>query len=343
MKVNVNNFDFLRFLFALFVVITHSYALSGTPESAEWMWQITGGQLSFSQIGLSGFFVISGYFIFMSLQRASSLKVYFKNRILRIFPGLLGVLCVTLILIPFFHVKGFTIFTQWDYYTYVPRNMTLYGFQSTVKGVFDTNSYHAINGSLWTIQYEFSLYVLIALLFCFRAHQKLISVILAVVMVLLYVVYNFFIERVAGMQLLYLQGYHFLNLGTFFVMGSLLASIQFEKKVSVAILFISIVILFLALYFEIYSTVKHIVFPVVVLSLGFIPLRFFSTFGKYGDLSYGIYIYSFPVQQVLVYLYIPKVYSLMALSLLISIILGFLSWHCIEKKVLLLKENRILK
>jgi peptidoglycan/LPS O-acetylase OafA/YrhL len=104
--------------------------------------------------------------------------------------------------------------------------MTLYGFQSTVKGVFDTNSYHAINGSLWTIQYEFSLYVLIALLFYFRENKKFISVLLTVVMVLLYVVYNFFIERVAGMQLLHLQGYHFFNLGTFFVMGSLLASIQ---------------------------------------------------------------------------------------------------------------------
>ncbi len=256
MKANVNNFNFLRFLFALFVVITHSYALSGTPESEEWMWQITAGQLSFSQIGLSGFFVISGYFIFISLQRASSLKTYFKNRILRIFPGLLGVLCVTLLLIPFLHVKGFTIFTQCDYYTYVPRNMTLYGFQSTVKGVFDTNSYHAINGSLWTIQYEFSLYVLIALLFYFRAYQKLISVLLAVVMVLLYFVYTFFLERVAGIQLLYLQGYHFFNLVTFFVMGSLLASIQFEKKVSVVILFISVVILLLAIYFEVYSTVN---------------------------------------------------------------------------------------
>ena len=139
------------------------------------------------------------------------------------------------------------------------------------------------------------MYLLIALLFYFREYKKFISVLLTVVMVLLYVVYNFFIERVAGLQLLHLQGYHFLNLGTFFVMGSLLASIQFKKKVSVVILFISVVTLLLALYFEIYSTVKYIVLPVVVLSLEFIPLCFFSTFGKYGDLSYRIYIYSFPV------------------------------------------------
>jgi peptidoglycan/LPS O-acetylase OafA/YrhL len=95
--------------------------------------------------------------------------------------------------------------------------------------------------------------------------------------------------------------------------------------------------LLLAIYFEVYSTVKHIFFPVVVLSLGFIPFRFFSTFGKYGDLSYGIYIYSFPVQQVLVDLFKPTVYYLMVCSLSISIVLGFLSWHYVEKKSLLLK------
>ncbi len=339
MKTYINNFDFLRFVFALFVVITHSYALSGTPESAEWIWQITGGQLSFSQIGLCGFFVISGYFIFTSLQRASSLKIYFKNRILRIFPGLLGVLCVTLLLIPFLHLQGFKIFTQWDYYTYVPRNMSLYGFQSIVKGVFDTNNYHAINGSLWTIRYEFSLYFILAFLFYFKKHPWINHVLLAFSFIVMYVVYNFFFEQVAAMQLFYLQGYHFFNLGTFFVVGSLLASLQFEKKNSIVLLCISLTVLILSIYFEVYNSVKHIVFPVVILSLGFIPLRYLSIFGKYGDSSYGIYIYSFPVQQVLVYFFKPKVYSLMMWSLLISIILGFLSWYFIEKKALNLKNK----
>ena len=59
-----NNFDFLRFLFALLVVISHSYSLSGSNESSQWIYRITDGHIVLAQIGLSGFFIISGYFNF---------------------------------------------------------------------------------------------------------------------------------------------------------------------------------------------------------------------------------------------------------------------------------------
>lgn len=332
-----NNFDFLRFLFAIFVLISHSFDLSGGKESSIWINRITSGQFVFAQIGLDGFFVISGYFIFQSLERSHSLCDYFKKRFLRVFPGLFFVLVITVCLLPLLHHDGNAIFSQLDFYTYLPRNLSLYGFQSIVKGVFENNYYHAINGSLWTIRYEFSLYIALGLLFFIRGYKNKVCLLLCVTFFLMYLFFVFGMDRFGHSKIITLQGYEFFNLGTFFVMGSLLASIQFEKKVSVLILFISVVILFLAIYFEVYSTVKHIVFPVVVLSFGFIPLRFFSTFGKYGDLSYGIYIYSFPVQQVLVHLFKPKVHSLIVYSLLISIVLGFLSWHFIEKKALLLK------
>tara|TARA_R110002012_G_scaffold78937_1_gene201068 strand:+ start:56097 stop:56297 length:201 start_codon:yes stop_codon:yes gene_type:complete len=59
-----NNFDFLRFLFAIFVVITHFYALSGASETEELLHRLTGGQMVLSSLGLSGFFIISGFFYF---------------------------------------------------------------------------------------------------------------------------------------------------------------------------------------------------------------------------------------------------------------------------------------
>ena len=74
-----NNFDFLRFLFALLVVISHSYPLSGSSESSQWIYQVTNGQIVLAQIGLSGFFIISGYFIFQSLKRSNSIIDYFKK------------------------------------------------------------------------------------------------------------------------------------------------------------------------------------------------------------------------------------------------------------------------
>src|SRR6476646_3313529 len=89
-----NNFDFLRLIFALSVIITHSYPLSGLPE-IDPLHRLTAGQLSFSYVGVRGFFVISGFLIYESLMRSKGLDDYFIKRILRIYPGLLVVLALT--------------------------------------------------------------------------------------------------------------------------------------------------------------------------------------------------------------------------------------------------------
>lgn len=127
-----NNFDFLRFLFAVLVVVSHSYALAGIGESAQWLSKITHHQINMASIGLNGFFVISGYFIFQSLERSNSFYEYFKKRFLRVFPGFLVVLIITVCLLPLLHRDGGAIFNQVDFYTYLPRNLSLYGFKSTV-------------------------------------------------------------------------------------------------------------------------------------------------------------------------------------------------------------------
>ncbi|MGZ9675112.1 acyltransferase family protein [Flavobacterium sp. GNP001] len=334
-----NNFDFLRFLFAIFVVVSHSYALTGLGETSQWLSKITNHQINWASIGLNGFFVISGYFIFQSLERSRSLHDYFKKRILRVFPGLLVVLIITVCLLPLLHRAGNTIFKQVDFYTYLPRNLSLFGFQSTVAGVFNTNYYHAINGSLWTIRYEFSLYIALGLLFFIKEKINKVRIFLWIVFFCMYLFYVFAMDRFGASKLATLQGYEFFNLGTFFAAGSALASIKFEKLVSVTLLVLSFIILILALYFGNYSLIKHLFFPVLVLCIGFTAIPFFSTFGKYGDSSYGIYIYSFPVQQILIFCYYIDVYCLIIVSAFISIVCGFCSWHLIEKKALRFKKN----
>lgn len=338
-----NNFDFLRFLFALLVVVSHSYPLSGDNESSQWIYKITNGQIILAQIGLSGFFIISGYFIFQSLERSKDLLDYFKKRFLRLFPALAVVLILCLILVPFVYEGNVPFLKNIAVYTYVPFNLSLFGFQSIIKGVFDTNAYHAINGSLWTIRYEFSLYIALALLFFIRIQKQLVTFMLLVVFTIFLLLYIFCLNRFGGSSLFGLQGIHILNLGTFFISGSLLASLQFEKiKHKSIILGISILILVLSLYFKCYESVKHLVFPIVVLLIGFTPLPFICTFGKFGDMSYGIYIYSFPIQQTLMYYYKMDTYSLLIYSVLLSIGFGYISWHLIEKRALKYKRKHVL-
>lgn len=336
-----NNFDFLRFLFAVFVVITHAYPLSGNSETSEWFYKITNGQIVLSQIGLSGFFVISGFFIYQSLQRSKTLIDYLKKRFLRLFPALFVVLLITLLLSPLVYNGKIPFYKNLEVYTYLPNNVSLYLFQSGIKGIFDTNPYHAINGSLWTIRYEFSLYLALILLFYSKANKVLTQILLGLTLAVSLIMYNFFIERFAGSSILGMQGYHILNLGTFFICGSFLASIEFEKINRKWVLYISMLLLLVSIYYHFYSAVKHILFTIVILLIGFTHLPFFSNFGRIGDMSYGIYIYSFPVQQTLIYFFEFSLYELMIWSLIISIILGYLSWHLIEKRALRYKNKPI--
>lgn len=289
------------------------------------------------------FFIISGYFIYQSLQRSSSLFSYYKKRFLRLFPALFVVLIITLLLSPFVYEGNVSFFENKEVYTYLPNNLSLYGFQPVINGIFDNNPYHSINGSLWTIRYEFSLYITLSVLIVFRKYQQVKVVLLGLCFLCFFVVYNMFLYRFSGSSILGMNGYEILDLGTFFICGSLLASLNFEKISKKWLLALTVSITIAAIYFNVYDLVKHIVLPVTILSFGFIPLPFFSTFGKIGDMSYGIYIYSFPVQQTLMHFYKLNVLQLIFWSVLLSILFGYLSWHLVEKKALRYKNISIFK
>lgn len=347
-KMNkINNFDFLRFLFSIFVVVSHSYPLSGGTEKTQWIYEVTNGQIVLASIGLNGFFVISGFFIFQSLQRSPSVISYFKKRFLRLFPGLFVVLLLTLLLIPFVYQGDKSLYSNIDFYTYLPNNLSLYGFQSSIKGVFDTHNYHSINGSLWTLRYEFSLYIALALLWVLRKQKTVIKACLFISFIALFITHTFFLERFSESSVLGMRGYDIINFGCFFTFGSLLASYNFDSvkdkssKFFISIITLLILIIVVSIYFNIFILIKHLAFSLLIILLGYMPLPFFSTFGKIGDMSYGIYIYSFPIQQTLMYFFDLGLYAFIFWSIFISIIFGYLSWHLIEKQALKYKNRAI--
>ena len=340
-----NNFDFLRFLFAIAVIITHSYALSGVGEDQEWLYRITNKQLSFSGLGLSGFFVISGFFIFRSFERSKSFGNYLWKRFLRVFPALFIVLLLSLCVIPFIYESKVPLLLNSSYLTYLPYNLSLYGFQGVVSGVFDKQPYHAINGSLWTIRYEFSLYLAIAFLFLIKKKSKIITALVGFVFILMMLLYHYGLDYVGSSKVGGMLGVHILNLGGFFVAGTLLATLNFERWNSPTLIGISLVIAILAIYFDMYGMVKHLLFSIVVLGIGFIPIKGIRSFSNFGDASYGIYIYAFPIQQLLIYFFKLDIIVFIITSIFISILFGFLSWHLIEKRALKFKSKpqRLIK
>lgn len=157
-----NNLNLMRLVAALFVIVTHSYALSGS-QSGDFLFSITGGQLLFSSLGVDIFFVISGFLIFNSFKHSKSTMDYLWKRCLRIFPGLFAVLSLTVVFGFFFSSSNL-----YDYFwltgnvkTYILNNMSLFNLQPAMSDIFTTNPLPGtINGSLWTLVYEFTLYFL---------------------------------------------------------------------------------------------------------------------------------------------------------------------------------------
>lgn len=338
-----NNFDFLRLLFALLVIITHSYPLSGN-SGHDWLGSISDGQIKFSMLGVRGFFIISGFLIFQSMQRSTDLLDYFWKRFLRLFPALFTVLVLTVLLAPFVYDNSYIPYTQnKSVLSYIPRNLGLFSLQFNIDGVFEKLPYpSAINGSLWTIPYEFIMYFVISLLFFVR-NNKLLLRILTVTVFTTFVVLNYLqLESVNNMKFL-VNGFDLIDLGAAFFSGSVLALMDFTVLKNKNYILIGATSLFvLSVILKFYSFTSNIFFPIAVILFGLSSTRYINQIGaKIGDISYGVYIYGFPVQQALIYFYSYSYIELMLPSILISVILGFMSWHLVEKHAL--KHKNLIK
>ncbi len=342
-----NNLDFLRLIFASFVIVTHSYSITGIQE-CDWLCQVSKNQLGLSWLGVKGFFIISGFLIFQSLTRSKNLEDYYWKRGLRLFPALLVVLLATVVLASFVYENEATpyLFNS-SVWSYVPKNLTLYNLQYGIEGVFENNPLNsAINGSLWTISYEFTMYMLLSLLFLIKKRERVIKILLTLSVAILILVnlintvfyvdaFNFITRGVP-----ILNGALLLDLGTYFIAGSFLAAFKFDKHKHVnTIVYASLLILLISIPLNFFSLVKYITLPALIIGFGLKSTPFINNIGnRLGDLSYGIYIYGFPVQQALVYFFELDYLQLMFLSLPISFFLAYLSWHLVEVKALRFKN-----
>jgi peptidoglycan/LPS O-acetylase OafA/YrhL len=333
-----NNFDFLRLIFSIFVVITHSSILSGIKET-DILAELTHSQTTLSYIGVRGFFVISGFLIFQSIKRSSSLRNYFLKRCLRLFPGLIVVLFITVL---FGFLLSDSTFQSYllnkSMWTYLPNNLSLYNLQLGIKGVLNNQ---AINGSLWTLRYEFSFYILIALLFTLK-NKALLTRRLLLALFILVLGSKLFLFNDFGRIGVRISDSNSVNFALYFISGSLLASFKSQgDRFKIPLLLFFLIGLTLSFYVRIFVYAQFLLLPPLIILIGNSSTKYIHSFSsKYGDISYGIYIYSFPIQKILMYFYNLDHLQLMAISLTLSIIFGILSWNLVEKKALLFKQER---
>lgn len=330
-----NNFDFLRILFASMVIVSHSYYLLDGQSEDPFSKYLYHTELS--TLGVFGFFVLSGYLIFQSLQNTAKPGRFLLKRFKRIMPGLMVAAgLIVFVLGPLLSDLGARVYLgSAKVYLYWIRTIFFLPTDNLLPGVFEHNPLPFINGSLWTLRYEVLCYLSLCIFFFLRKQQRLYATIMFILLLLL---------RLLNMQGMLAAGVgvdghlgNFLNLFYCFYAGVLLKAWEEQVLNYKKSIFLVSMLLLLASYLfpeAVGQSLFLSVFPFYVLSAGLLYVKCLQIPAKVGDISYGTYIYAFPVQQLLISTGVQQVLVLIGLSLILSWTLGFLSFHFVERKFL---------
>jgi len=333
-----NNYDLLRLFAACSIIFYHSFSLLHKAGN-EPLVQFTKGRINFSFIGLSIFFCISGFLIAKSAARSPGVVNYLWKRLLRIQPLLVITCVLTVFICVFFtNLSAKEYFSNPNTWTYFRNIMPVFGLQFTLPGVFIHNlAENGVNGSLWTLIVEERLYILMCIIFLLRKKHSIYIVLFIAILNLFYLGNRFFFD---GEMVPYFRSLPFFYALLFLNSAALyFLKIRFSNSLFLFIS-ISLAVFIIAIVSPSLNFLYFFSIPFLVNSIAQIK-GVTNHAGKYGDFTYGIYVFSFPVQQMFIAAGINEQnpYELFLLTLLIVFPMAILSWNMVEKKFLGLKKS----
>jgi peptidoglycan/LPS O-acetylase OafA/YrhL len=333
-----NNLNAIRLFLALSVIMSHSFPLSwgmGGEFKGEPLIILTRQQASSGTLAVNLFFLISGMLITASWLHSKSMQDFLMKRVLRIYPGFIVAVgfsgLLALILCPEFrsalgHGLSWLMLMAKDWFF-----LTRHSLQR--PGIFSHNPAPGeVNGSLWTIPKEFACYLMVALIGLFSLYKYRWLNLLSLLFCYMLYVRALFSDQSVG----HLDS----RLLTYFLVGMNMWLWRDKIPFSKWIAFGCLAGLLVASQFKPWFSV---LFPFLggyaVLWLGYGPNVSCLKWTIKTDLSYGTYLYAFPVQQVVAMnacLRHPWLNFL--ISTPITLCLAWLSWHFVEKRFLAMKK-----
>ena len=326
-----NNFDALRLFAAGMVIYGHGWILSTDGGPGFW-------GVPFARIGLDIFFAISGYMVTGSWLRTPDLRTFLAKRALRIFPGLAACVVGTA------YVMGARLsslplrdyLTQPSTHKYL-ANIALYP-RLYLPGVFDgLRQGGAVNGSIWSLLPEVLLYLTVPLLALLAWRPRLWALSLGGLLV-----------GAVGMYLFFgYSGPAFVAYGTdvkyalvqvpFFFMGAFYRLVGDRipnfYRADFALLGYSLNWMVSSWYGWWNMPIEWVTLPYIVLCFGRMAMPVVRRAGRFGDFSYGMYLYAFPVQQVILGAMPRNEYPILT-CMVLTLPLAVLSWHMVEAPAL---------
>lgn len=343
-----NNFNLLRLFFAALVVLSHSFELidrSRVNEPFDRLFHT----YSLGDLAVDGFFMLSGFLILKSWQRDPSAWRYLARRVLRIYPlFIVSTLLCGLLLGPLFG-GGAQYFAQFHAGELVKWMLLLR--EPFVPPVFLGLPYTDVNGPMWTIQYEFMCYLLVALAgLALLAGREAFWWLLWAAAMLLNLLYA---DRLNAIQfsgsrlLLGDEPGSFVRFLSFFCSGALLFLYRerIRYRAGWAVLCLAVCALSLLRF----SAAKLLLPTAGAYLLFFCAFATLPAAGGFGrvqdflrrnDLSYGLYLFGWPLQQILLGTLQPRSpWTLTLLALPCAAVCALLSWRLLERRCLRLKPG----
>ncbi|MDB6154915.1 MAG: acyltransferase [Chthoniobacteraceae bacterium] len=341
---NRNNFDFLRLLFSVAVIFSHSFDMLAGKGGVDPLGQLSDVLYTFGGLAVCGFFTISGYLIAGSLVRSPGFFDYLGRRMRRIYPGFL--MAVALTLVVGYFINAYRV-PEGEFRSESVRavisTLTLTWYEPPFA--FAANPLHTFNGSLWTIRPEFTCYLLLALVFQVRRtrHRMMMLAILP------FILWAFETACMSSGQPLLMALRPFIpapgnpgwppRLWCCFALGAgmHIYGHRIPYRNSLASLAVGLmVVLGFTPAPKLSGLVSIIPFGYLVFWFGYHPIVRLHDFGRFGDYSYGIYLYGFPVEQTLILLIGASLnpYTLTLLALAVLLPVAVLSWFLVERPCL---------
>jgi peptidoglycan/LPS O-acetylase OafA/YrhL len=343
-QLKANNFDAIRLFLALAVVYSHSYSFYFGNESAEVFHVVTNGMRTAGGLAVQCFFIISGFLILHSYVRSRSLGDYLLKRVRRIHPGfIVAVIFSGLVIVPVFSDLGASLITA-RYIGSLLLNAVILRFHTPSDVTFMANPYPgAVNGSLWSIPFEFWCYLGLAGLGIVGAVKLRWTVVVLLIAVVGTRVFLDLTGRKPGGGLVgQIIGWPYLWFAVLpcFLLGMIVYlyrdSIPRSRWLFLAACVVPLGVAWGTGREWCMTAVSPICMSYCVFYVAFGAHVRLHSFGRYGDFSYGTYLYAFPLQQATMALLGTRISFpvYLVLCVIVSLLAGITSWYLVERRFL---------
>lgn len=341
--LRLNNFDAIRLALALAVVWSHCFALWFGTEDFEPISLLLAGTYNSGNVAVLGFFAISGFLITISFAQSRSIFSYLKRRVQRILPGyIVATTLCSLLIVPAFSSRGFGVLTTHEGLGLL-SNLLLRNY--IVRS--DAFGGGAVNGALWSIPYEFWCYLgVLGLGIVGVVKRRWIYPLIALAVMATRVWLDMTGRRPGGGLIETIIGfpYFWFNVLPPFLLGG--ATYVWRKQIPrsrallVALIGATLVCAHIPLADPLRTVLTRLAFPpaltYAIFYLAFDQRITLHHAARYGDFSYGVYLWGFPVQQMLIVLcrsWAPfPLFVLMSLGGALAF--GVASWQIVERHFL---------